>query len=189
MKLHPLPLAGAYLLEQEPFTDQRGGFNRTFDAPLLEAHGLRGRVAQAALSSNTRAGTLRGLHLQLPPASEAKTISCWAGALYDVIVDLRPNSPTRGKWYATTLRAGDDRMLYVPEGFAHGYQALEDGTTAHYTMSSPYTPELARGIRWDDPDLAIPWPLPDPVLSTRDAGLPTLADFLTGPEAAALPRA
>lgn len=189
MKLHPLPLAGAFLMEQEPFTDHRGRFNRTFDAPLLEAHGLRSRVAQAALSSNRRAGTLRGLHLQLPPATEAKTIACWQGALYDVIVDLRPGSPTRGRWYGTTLRAGDDRMLYVPEGFAHGYQALEDDTVAHYTMSSPYTPDRARGIRWDDPDLAIDWPLPAPVLSARDAALPTLADFLAGPEAALLPPA
>ena len=186
MKLHPLPLTGAYLLEQEPFTDARGRFNRTFDAPFLASHGLRSGVAQAALSSNTRAGTLRGLHLQLPPAAEAKTIACWAGALYDVIVDLRPGSPTRGQWYGTTLRAGDDRMLYVPEGFAHGYQALEDGTVAHYTMSSPYTPSLARGIRWDDPGLAIPWPLPAPLLSERDAAQPTLAEFLSSPEAATL---
>lgn len=187
MKLHPLPLAGAYLLEQEPFTDERGSFNRTFDAPLLEAHGLRSRVAQAALSHNHRAGTLRGLHLQLPPAEEAKTISCWKGALFDVIVDLRLGSATQGHWFATPLRAGDERMLYVPEGFAHGYQALEDGTVAHYTMSSPYTPSCARGIRWDDPQLAIDWPLPDPILSARDANMPTLAAFLASADAARLP--
>ncbi|MEC7947870.1 MAG: dTDP-4-dehydrorhamnose 3,5-epimerase family protein [Myxococcota bacterium] len=188
MKLHPLPLAGAYLLEQEPFTDARGQFNRTFDAPLLDAHGLQSRVAQAALSSNNRAGTLRGLHLQLPPAAEAKTISCWRGAIHDVIVDLRTGSSTRGRWYATTLRAGDNRMLYVPEGFAHGYQALEDDTIAHYTMSAPYAPEHARGIRWNDPQLGIPWPLRDPILSDRDATLPTLVEFLSGPEARGLPR-
>ena len=189
MKLHPLPLAGAHLLTLEPHTDPRGGFLRTFDAPLLEAHGLQSRVAQAAMSSNVQAGTLRGLHLQLPPAAEAKTIGCWKGSLYDVIVDLRPGSRTRGRWYAITLRAGDDRLLFVPEGFAHGYQALEPGTVAHYTMSSPYTPALARGIRWDDPDLAIPWPLPAPVLSERDATQPGLREFLASDEAARLPRA
>jgi dTDP-4-dehydrorhamnose 3,5-epimerase len=177
MRFVALPLEGAFLLEREPFRDHRGVFDRTFDAPAMAAHGLETAVAQSALSTNHRRGTLRGLHLQLPPATEAKTVLCLTGAIYDVIVDARPGSPTYGRHHGLMLAEADDRVLYVPPGFLHGYQSLTDGSVVHYTMSAPYTPALARGVRWDDPDLGIPWPLEQPVLSERDAALPSFREF------------
>jgi dTDP-4-dehydrorhamnose 3,5-epimerase len=175
VKFTALPLTGAFLVELTPFADHRGSFLRTFDGVALEALGLDARVTQAALSTNHRKGTLRGLHFQLPPAAESKTVMCWQGALFDVIVDLRAGSATYGESWTTVLRAGDHRMVHAPTGFAHGFQALEDDTVGHYVMSAPYTPALARGVRWDDPDLAIPWPIPQPILSERDANLPNLS--------------
>lgn len=177
MRFHPLPLDGAYLLEREPFRDHRGVFDRTFDAPAMAERGLESTVAQAALSTNHRRGTLRGLHLQLPPAAEAKTVMCLKGAIFDAIVDARPGSPTYGKSHGLMLAEEDGRVLYVPPGFLHGYQSLTDGSVVHYTMSAPYTPDLARGVRWDDPDLDIAWPLPEPVISDRDAAMPWFRDF------------
>lgn len=172
-----LPLEGALLIEPTPFEDHRGRFLRLWDQAAYREAGMALDIAQAATSSNHRRGTLRGLHYQLPPAAEAKLIRCVQGALYDVMVDLRPGSSTFGRWWATTLRASDSRLVYIPQGFAHGYQALEDGSVCFYTMSAPYTPELARGVRWDDPALAIPWPVADPVLSERDAALPRLSEL------------
>ena len=172
-----LPLEGALLIEPPPFEDHRGRFLRLWDQEAYAAAGMELDIAQAATSSNHRRGTLRGLHFQLAPAAEAKLVRCVQGALYDVMVDLRAGSPTFGRWWATTLRAEGSRLVYIPRGFAHGYQALEDGSVCFYTMSAPYTPALARGIRWDDPDLAIPWPVAEPVLSERDAGLPLLREL------------
>ncbi len=171
-----LPLEGALLIEPTPFEDHRGSFLRLWDHAAYREAGMDLGIAQAATSSNHRRGTLRGLHFQLPPVGEAKLVTCIRGSIYDVLVDLRADSPTYGQWWATTLRAGSNRLVYLPQGFGHGYQALEDHSVCFYTMSAPYTPELARGVRWDDPELAIPWPVSDPVLSDRDATLPLLAD-------------
>ena len=173
----PLPIAGAWLLDARPFRDHRGTFTRLWDHDRYAALGLDLHIAQAATSANHNRGTLRGLHFQLAPATESKLISCVTGSLYDVMVDLRSGSPTFGRWWAPTMSADDGKLIYLPAGLAHGYQALEDGTTCFYTMSAPYTPELARGLRWDDPELAIPWPISPPVLSERDAALPGLREI------------
>lgn len=169
MKLTALELAGAWLLEPEPLVDERGFFARTFCRDELARHGIEFAVAQTNLSYNRRRGTLRGLHYQAAPFEEQKVVSCAEGAIFDVIVDLRPGSPTRGRWLGVELSPMLRQSLLVPAGFAHGFQTLADDTLVSYLMSESYHPEASRGIRWDDPTLAITWPLPDPTLSPRDA--------------------
>jgi dTDP-4-dehydrorhamnose 3,5-epimerase len=166
------PLAGAFLIDLEPRRDERGFFARTFCAREFAARGLNPRVVQANLSRNLRRGTLRGLHYQRPPFAEAKSVRCVAGSVFDAIVDLRLDSPTHLRWFGVTLSREDGRMLYVPEGFAHGYQALEDGSEVLYLVSEFYAPEHEAAVRWDDPRFGIRWPLPDPILSPRDAAHP-----------------
>ena len=172
-----LNLPGAFIIQTQPHKDDRGSFARTFCRDEFELRGLDPCVAQCSLSRNERAGTLRGLHYQANPFGEVKLVRCGRGAFYDVIVDLRGKSPTYGKWAAVTLSSENGVMLYVPAGFAHGFQTLEDDTEVCYQVSTPYLPELARGIRWDDPTLRITWPTRDPILSDRDRELPLMSEL------------
>ena len=151
-------LKGAFIIEPERLEDERGLFARTFCKEEFKAHGLNSRVVQCNISFNKKKGTLRGMHYQVAPHEEAKLVRCTRGAIYDVIVDLRPDSPTFKQWVAVELTADNHRMLYIPEGFAHGFQTLEDNTEVFYQMSESYHPESARGIRWDDPMFGIKWP-------------------------------
>jgi dTDP-4-dehydrorhamnose 3,5-epimerase len=167
-------LPGAYLIEVEPHCDERGLFARTFCRDEFAAHGLTSSFVQCSSSYNGAAGTLRGMHWQDPPCAEVKLVRCTAGAIFDVIVDLRPDSPTRGRWLSAELAAETRRMLYVPEGFAHGFQTLRDGSEIFYQMSRPFDPAAARGFRFDDPAIGIRWPLPPGAMSPRDRELPTL---------------
>jgi dTDP-4-dehydrorhamnose 3,5-epimerase len=177
LKFEELALPGAYAIELEILDDRRGFFARTFSQDEFRAHGLNPEVVQCNLSYNRRRGTLRGLHFQAQPHPEAKLVHCTRGAIFDVIVDLRPDSATRGRWLSIELRSEDHRLLYVPEGFAHGFQTLTDDAEVSYLMSNAYHAELARGVRWNDPELAIRWPLPDPIISDRDRSLPPLAQL------------
>ena len=164
----PTPLEGAFAVEIEPIEDERGFFARSFCQEEFRAHGLYPVVAQCNVSFNRRRGTLRGLHYQDKPHEEAKLVRCTLGAVWDVIVDIREDSPTRHRWHAIELTAENRRALYVPRGFAHGFQTLLDDSEVLYQMSEFYHPDSARGLRWDDPALGITWPLPDPILSLRD---------------------
>ncbi len=168
-------LAGAFLIELELHRDERGFFARSFCAETFAAHGLATRFVQSNVSFNARRGTLRGMHWQAAPHAEAKLVRCTAGALFDVIVDLRPGSPTHRRWAGFELDARNRRLLYVPEGFAHGFITLEPGTEIFYEMSAVHRPEAARGFRYDDPAVGIEWPIPPACLSDRDAALPPLA--------------
>ena len=172
MRFTETPLAGAFLLEIEPREDDRGFFARTFCRREFEAHGLNPAVAQANTSFNRARGTLRGMHYQLPPAAESKLVRCTSGAVHDVIVDLRPESPTYLRHYGVELTAENRRQLYVPELFAHGYLTLTDGAEVVYQVGEFYTPGAERGIRWDDLALGIAWPIPVSVVSDKDAAWP-----------------
>ena len=174
MKFHETELQGAYLIDIEKREDERGFFARTWCEKEFKDHGLVARVVQANTSFNTRAGTLRGMHYQLAPYQETKLVRCTRGALYDVIVDLRPDSPTYKRWIGVELTASNYRMLYVPADFAHGFITLEDNTEAAYLMSESYTPGAGAGLRWDDPQLNIEWPRPVEVISDKDAGWPDM---------------
>jgi dTDP-4-dehydrorhamnose 3,5-epimerase len=170
------PLAGAILIELEPLVDERGSFARTFAADEFAAHGLETRVVQCNTSMNARAGTLRGLHYQTEPHAEAKLVRCVRGAIFDVVVDLRPDSPTYCKWHGVELSDSNLRMLFVPVGLAHGFQTLADDSEVLYQMSAEYSAEHARGVRWDDPAFGIEWPDADVrTISARDRDY---ADFL-----------
>jgi dTDP-4-dehydrorhamnose 3,5-epimerase len=169
------PLAGLFLIEPEPRSDERGFFARTFCADEFRAHGLDPCVAQCSVSFNRRRGTLRGLHFQRAPHEEDRLVRCTAGAIFDVAVDLRDGSATRGRWWGITLSAAERNQLYVPKGFAHGFLTLEDDVEVAYQMSVPYTPEGAAGYRYDDPAFAIEWPFPPVVIAQRDLELPWFA--------------
>lgn len=162
-------LKDAYIIDLELRGDDRGAFARTFCAQEFEAHGLKPTVAQCNLSFNYKAGTLRGMHYQLPPAAETKLVRCTKGAIYDVIIDMRPNSPTYLQHIGVELTADNRRALYVPEMFAHGYQALTDGAEVVYQVGEFYTPGYERGLRYDDPAFGIEWPMPVTVISAKDA--------------------
>jgi dTDP-4-dehydrorhamnose 3,5-epimerase len=168
VKFAPAPLAGAFAVELERIEDERGFFARSFCQDEFRKHGLKPLIAQCNVSWNRKRGTLRGMHFQAPPHEEAKVVRCTRGAIWDVIVDMREGSPTRWRWHAAELTADNRLALYVPEGFAHGFQTLVDDTEVLYQMSESYHPDLARGLRWDDPKLAIGWPLAEPILSARD---------------------
>ena len=169
------PLAGAYLIDLEPHQDDRGFFARTFCQKEFAARGLNARVAQCNTSFNHKQGTLRGLHCQKPPASEAKLVRCIRGAIHDVIVDLRAGSATYGEHFAVELTAENRRALFVPESFAHGFQTLLDDTEVHYQMSAFYDPNSAAGFPYDDPQLAISWPLPVTTISEADRSWPAFS--------------
>jgi dTDP-4-dehydrorhamnose 3,5-epimerase len=168
-------LAGCVVVEAAPIRDARGAFARMFDTALFAARGLNPALAQASLSINTEAGTLRGLHYQAHPRMEDKLVGCVQGAIFDVAVDIRPGSPTFGDWLGTELSAGNLRQLYVPAGFAHGFQSLVPDTVVSYHISVPFESGLSAGLRYDDPAIGVQWPLPPHQLSERDQALPMLA--------------
>jgi dTDP-4-dehydrorhamnose 3,5-epimerase len=167
-------LRGAFTVEMVRAQDERGFFARSFSAEEFAAHGLPAEMPQSSVSYNLCKGTLRGLHYQAPPRGEAKLVRCTAGAIFDVIVDLRNDSPTQRRWFGTELTAYNRRALFVPKGFAHGFITLCDDTEVLYMISVPYVPGSERGVRWNDPALAIKWPIEPVVMSARDAALPLL---------------
>jgi dTDP-4-dehydrorhamnose 3,5-epimerase len=172
------PLTGAFVVVPEPIADNRGFFARLFCAETFAAQGLNPHLDQISVSHNVRAGTVRGMHLQRPPAAEAKIVRVTAGAIFDVIVDVRAGSATYGRWYGIELSAENRKLLYIPEGFAHGFQTLIAGTEVTYHISRPYAPELATGLPYNDPDLGIAWPIAGPiVISERDAAWAQFRDF------------
>lgn len=166
------PLAGAWTIDLDIREDDRGFFARTFCMREFEEHGLESFTAQCNLSFNHAAGTLRGMHYQLPPATEAKLVRCVKGAIFDVIIDLRPDSATYLQHFGVRLDDENRRSLYVPGMFAHGYQALTDGAEVSYQVSEFYTPGQERGIRYDDPQFGIEWPTEVTVISQKDASWP-----------------
>jgi dTDP-4-dehydrorhamnose 3,5-epimerase len=174
LKFVSTPLDGAYLVRPELIEDERGFFARSFCQEEFGTQGLARAVSQCNISWNRKRGTLRGLHYQARPHAEAKIVRCTRGSIWDVIVDLRPHSPTRHRWHAVELNADNRLALYVPEDFAHGFQTLADDSEVLYQMSEPHHPDSARGLRWDDPRLKIAWPLPNPILSERDRSYPLL---------------
>jgi dTDP-4-dehydrorhamnose 3,5-epimerase len=162
-------LKGVYIIEPEKMEDARGFFARTFCEREFEAHGLNPRVAQCSISFSKSKGTLRGLHYQAAPFEEVKVVACTSGAIYDVALDLRPDSLTFKQWVAVELAEDNRKALYIPAGCAHGFQTLVDNAEVHYQISEFYHPESAEGIRWDDPMFGVKWPLPEaPILSERD---------------------
>jgi|KBSSwiStaDraftv2_1062776.scaffolds.fasta_scaffold02821_16 dTDP-4-dehydrorhamnose 3,5-epimerase len=165
-------LSGVMILEAERHPDPRGYFARTWCARELAEHGLDPSLSQCSVSFNHRRGTLRGLHYQIPPHAEVKLVRCIRGALFDVAVDLRPDSTTFGRHHGAELSAANGRALYIPRGFAHGFYTLADATEVEYFIGTPYQPEAARGVRYDDPLLGISWPGPVEVIASRDAEYP-----------------
>jgi dTDP-4-dehydrorhamnose 3,5-epimerase len=174
MKFEQTAVPGVWIIDVEPHADSRGFFARTWCADEAAAHGLNPACVQCSVSFNQHRGTLRGMHWQAEPCAEAKWISCIRGAVWDVALDLRPESSSYGKWIGAELSADTRRMIYIPAGVAHGFQTLENDTELFYQMSEPYVPGLARGVRWNDPAFGIDWPIADPVLSERDC---TFEDF------------
>jgi dTDP-4-dehydrorhamnose 3,5-epimerase len=172
MRFHGTRLDGAFIIELDLIEDERGFFARRWCEREFSAHGLSGRVVQTNTSRSKRAGTIRGMHYQVPPHAEAKLVWCTRGAAQSVIIDLRPDSPTCGTWLAVELTAENSRMLYVPEGFAHGYQSLLDDTEVTYHTTEFYAPEAEGGIRPDDPGFGIVWPLPATEVSMKDRNWP-----------------
>ena len=168
-------LVDVWVIDPSPQEDNRGRFVRAWCAREFSQHGIEFSPVQANLGFSVSKGTVRGLHYQDSPAFEAKLIRCTRGAMFDVALDLRPESPTFGKWYGTVLSAENGRMLYVPERCAHGYQTLEDETEMYYMTSAFYTPSAARGARFDDPAFGIRWPLPATVVSQQDLNWPLVA--------------
>lgn len=172
MLFNPTPLAPACLVDVEPIHDARGFFARTWSSGDMAKHGLVSKLSQCSISWNRHVGTVRGMHYQRAPHEEAKTVRCTRGAIFDVVVDVRPNSPTFLRWFGAKLDEQNRRMMFVPEGFAHGFQTLADDTEVLYLISAAFEPNATAGIRWDDPLVRIEWPLPISVISDRDAGYP-----------------
>jgi dTDP-4-dehydrorhamnose 3,5-epimerase len=175
VKFTETTLKGAFVIEPDRIEDERGFFARTFCRREFEAHGLNPHIVQCSVSLNLKRGTLRGMHYQVAPHAETKLVRCTRGAIYDVIVDLRTQFRTFRQWVAVELSANNRLMLYIPEGLAHGFQTLQDETEVFYQMSEFYSPELARGVRWNDPAFAIDWPIANPVISARDQTHPEFA--------------
>jgi dTDP-4-dehydrorhamnose 3,5-epimerase len=169
VKILPTNLEGAFIIEIEPQGDTRGFFARTFCRDEFTARQLCGEFIQCSTSMNFQRGTIRGMYYQKQPHGEVKLVRCTRGAIYDVIVDLRHNSITYCRWTSVELTSENRRMLYVPEGFAHGFQTLEDDSEVFYQISTKYQPHSAQGIRWNDPTINIFWPFNDPIISDRDA--------------------
>lgn len=172
MRITETKLKGAVLVEVERFEDERGFFARTWSQREFAAHGLNPRLVECNISFNKKKGTLRGMHYQAAPHGQAKLVRCTAGAIYDVIIDLRRESPTFKQWVAVELTAHNRLMLYIPEEFAHGFQTLSDDTEVLYQMSEFYAPESARGVRWDDPAFGIEWPPDERTIIARDQQYP-----------------
>ena len=176
MNFSKTSLAGLWVIDLELREDERGFLARTFCENEFSEHGLNTRWPQCNLTLTRKRGMIRGMHFQASPRPEVKLVRCAAGAIFDIAVDVRPNSPTFGKWEGFELTAQNRRMLYIPGGFAHGFQCLADDSEVFYQMSEFFFADLARGVRWDDPTVAIKWRLPDTILSERDKNLPLLAD-------------
>lgn len=169
MKFHETTIDGAWLIEIEPHEDERGFFARTWSAAEFAEHGLSTDVTECSISQNAKRGTLRGMHYQVAPHEEVKIVSCIRGHIFDAIVDLRNDSPTYRNKFTTNLSLDDGRLLYVPAGVAHGFMTLEDDCVVQYQIGGAYAPSAARGVRWNDPQFGIDWPLEPSVLSERDA--------------------
>ena len=165
-------LTGAYEIQPEPIYDERGFFARSWCQKEFAGHGLNSKLVQCNVSVTSRKGTLRGMHFQAAPFAETKLVRCTRGAIYDVVLDLRPKSPTFRDWIAVVLTAEKRNMVYVPEGCGHGFLTLEDDIEVFYQMSEFYNPEAARGVRWDDPAFQIAWPGKVEVISERDRTYP-----------------
>lgn len=176
MRFSSTTLSDALLVTLEPAHDDRGFFARSFNVEEFACRGLETNFPQHSVSYSERAGTLRGMHYQLDPASEVKLVRCTRGLVHDVIVDIRRQSPTYGKWHAFTLSAENRSQLYIPKGFAHGFQTLSDNVEMNYLISEPYQPELARGFRYDDSTFAIDWPLSVTAISRKDLEWPRFSD-------------
>jgi dTDP-4-dehydrorhamnose 3,5-epimerase len=174
MIFQPTPLKDAYTIAWEPRTDDRGHFARAYCEEEFARHGLISTYSQANLSDNRAAGTVRGMHFQKPPHAEVKLVRCVRGAIYDVIVDIRPESPTYLMWFGAVLSANNGLMMYVPEGFAHGYQTIEHDSTAFYLVSKAYMPGSEAGLRYDDQKIGINWLLPPQKVSLKDANWPLI---------------
>jgi dTDP-4-dehydrorhamnose 3,5-epimerase len=172
MRFEETALPGAYVIELDLLTDHRGFFARSWCQQEFAERGLNPNLVQCNISFNHKRGTLRGMHYQREPHGEAKLVRCTQGAIYDVLVDLRPQSPTFTQWIAVELSAENRRMLYIPEGLAHGFQTLEDNTEVFYQMSEFYHPECAAGVRWNDPAFGIEWAIAHPILSDKDQSYP-----------------
>lgn len=172
MRFTETEVQGAWIVDADPIGDERGSFARIFDVEEFAAHGITTAVVQANLSRNRHAGTLRGMHLQRAPHAETKLVRCVSGALFDVAVDVRPDSPSYLRWVGVELTAGNGRALVVPEGCAHGFLTLVDDTVATYQVSAPYTPAAEAGYRHDDPAFGIDWPREVTVISDKDASWP-----------------
>lgn len=183
MRIEPAPLEGAATIELDLRGDERGFFARMYCEKEFAVAGLETRFVQANNSSNAQRGTLRGLHYQLPPDTEVKLVRCIRGALWDVIVDVRPGSPSFGRWFGAELTAQNRRMMYVPRGFAHGFITLTDDSELIYFVSDFYEPKQERGLRWNDPKIAIDWPIAPSVISEKDANWPDFESDWHGVEA------
>ena len=170
-----IKLKGAFIIHPEKLEDERGFFARTWCQVEFARHGLNPRVAQCSISFNRKRGTLRGMHYQIAPYEETKIVRCTQGAIYDVIIDLRPDARTFSQWVALELTSENRQMIYIPEGFAHGFQTLADNTEVFYQISELYAPEHARGVRWNDPAFGIQWPEYQRILSRRDRDYPDFA--------------
>ena len=171
MKFTPAPLAGVFLIEPEYIEDERGFFARTWCAEQFEQHGLNPKLVQCNVSFNRRAG----MHYETPPHAEAKLVRCTMGSLYDVVIDLRPESATFREWFGAELTSENRRMLYAPEGFAHGFETLLDNTEVFYQMSESFHPECAASVGWDDPTFGIQWPISPTVISEKDRQIKRVA--------------
>ena len=174
MIFHETELSGAFIVDLDKMEDDRGYFARAYCAREFEEHGIEPRVMQANMSYSAKKGTLRGMHYQVPPASEPKFIRCVRGAIWDVIIDMRPDSPTYMEHIGVELSADNRRALYIPDMFAHGNQALTDDVELFYLVGEFYTPGCERGVRYSDPTIGIEWPLPVSVISEKDQGWPLL---------------
>lgn len=172
MKFIPTLIPGVTKIALQPQADERGSFARTYDEAVFRAHGLEPVGIQCNISVNAKRGTLRGLHYQAAPAEEAKLVSCARGRLFDVAVDLRPDSPAFRQWLGVELDADEGQALYIPRGCAHGFLTLADDTVVHYQMGAEYAPASARGVRWNDPAFSISWPFAPLRISDRDAAFP-----------------
>ena len=168
MKFYETELKGAYIIELEKFEDERGFFTRVWDKKIMQDQGLKSDLVQMSFSFSKKKGTLRGMHFQKEPFQEVKIVKCIQGKIFDVIIDLRVESKTYKKWIGVELSADKQKMIYVPEGFAHGFQTLEENTHVLYQMSNWFSPEHEKGIRWDDKDFNIRWPITDLIISKKD---------------------
>lgn len=176
LKFKELPLKGAYIIEPDPSLDERGFFARIFCEDEFKKAGLPHRYVQASFSYNKKKNTLRGMHYQNPPHEEDKLVTCVRGAIFDVIIDVRKNSPTYLKWHGEILSGDNYKSLFIPKGFAHGFLSLEDDSLLHYNISEFYKPGSASGIRYDDPKIGIQWPkATNYIISEKDKALPVLA--------------